>query len=234
MLHDLKPFKGLMLHDKKRGASAPKIVGHEIPDDAPAWTEGKPIRHFVLTLTRSTRRRAEDMNLPERALVFFKVERTPKSKPTARTVDDVQAFLTDSMSSRVGRARPYRVRRPASSIHFNITEPTWLLIELDPSINWRYSTAHPAATTKEAVPAGSNADLRHVFHAGGELRATREPTEHDCRFIFFRVCKREENEKQGFNLAVELYQQVANGQYLYEIPIIIDPDVPEIGSEKFP
>lgn len=221
-----------MLYDKKLAAHATEIVGEVIPDDVPDWTEGRPIRHFVLTLTRSKRERQEDKGLPSRALVFFKVEHTPRPWPTAKTPKDVVAYLERRLTAR--RTKP-RVRRPASSINFDIKEQSWLLVELDDTINWRFSTNHPAATTKRAVPEGSNATLRYVVkRKDGRLELRTGVPAETCRFMFFRVVRRRKGETQGFNLAIELYQEVSGGKYLYEIPIIVDPDVPETGQEGFP
>lgn len=248
MLHDTKPFKGLMLTEKRVADKATKIVGEAIPDDVEPWVDGRPLRHFILTLTRSTRSRREDKSLPSRALVFFKVERTRKPWPLATRPDDVRDYLQEHYHPATAEAarrrkKENRIRRPASSINFDINEQSWLLIELDETINWRFSTTHPAATTKYVVPKGSNATLRYVVERVVEepgkptrtefVVTSKAPKEH-CRFAFFRVVRREENETQGFNFAIELYQEVEDGKYLYEIPIIVDPDVPDLGSEKFP
>jgi hypothetical protein len=133
----------------------------------------------------------------------------------------------------VRRPEPYRSRKRASNLNFEIHEPSWLMVELDPSINWRFSTTHPAVTTKQVVPEGSNGDLRHVFHDAGQLRTSKDPGNDDCRFVFFRVIRRGKGEVQGFNFAIEIYQK-AEGRVVYEIPIIVDPDVPETGQEGFP
>ena len=82
-------------------------------------------------------------------------------------------------------------------------------MELDDTINWRFSTNHPAATTKRAVPEGSNATLRYVVkRKDGRLELRTGVPAETCRFMFFRVVRRRKGETQGFNLAIELYQEL--------------------------
>lgn len=211
-------------------------VGHRIPE-TPAIDKPMQFRHFVLTMTRGRKERNEALGLPPRSLVFFKVERTPKPRPKPANQAEAEA-LAKRIVDDAPDAYPYK---RATSFDFDKSLiPGWVLLELDPTINWQFPIDHPGATTKgpdrSEVTRGAaplNANLRYVHIENGKPVVTETAPEDGCRFILFAALDREfEGSRirgQKFNFIVEFYQQLVDGDGLQTIPIIIDPDFPSDG-----
>jgi hypothetical protein len=220
-------------------------VGTPIPEKTNIrWEGAKPIRHFVYHLRQASDARKAEMNLPEHALVLFKVERTVNPPAMAATVDEMAAYASQIAKTNADYWERKDERPSASGVNIDADAQCWILIELQKTINWRFSTSHPAVTTKAPEPAfiyngetkyGFNANLRYAYEDGTVVDDPgKGPPGVNCRFVFFRLMGRPDKVTQGMNFVVELYTVVRGGVAGHVIPIIIDPDIPEPGTSSFP
>lgn len=212
-------------------------VGHDIPEVAPIARK-LSLRHYVLTMTRGRDETLKERGLPPRSLVFFKVERTPRPRPVA--ADEAAAHeIAKAIVAKNITQYPFK---KASSFDFEKDIiPGWVLIELDPTINWQFPIDHPGVTTKtpdrsaeQRGAAPLNANLRYVHLENGEPVVSTQAPESGCRFILFAALDREMHDAermkgQKFNFIVEFYQRMKSGDALQTIPLIIDPDFPSDG-----
>jgi hypothetical protein len=115
-------------------------------------------------------------------------------------------------------------RQKDRPLNIHIRKPCWVVIELDPNIDWQFEPDQPAVTTK--IPYGDdNCDLVHVMTDGTRVHS-RAPAEGKCRLIYFVVKSRPRDwHHQGF-----LCHVIRAGKRR-EDPI--DPDIPNDGG-RFP
>lgn len=131
--------------------------------------------------------------------------------------------LTDT-----GKVRQWPGEDPVldRSINIYVGGPCWVVIELDPNIDWHFEPNQPGITTKHDH-GDNNCDLMHVMdHAtrAGSLG----PDDRDCRLIYFVVNKRPtRHDHQRF-----LCNVIHTNKRL-EDPDQIDPDIPNDGG-RFP
>lgn len=102
--------------------------------------------------------------------------------------------------------------------------PIFVVLRLDPALNWRFSTDHPAISLKDNDVADHYGGLRHVMPDG---TVQTDPGD-GCRIAYFAANPPAVGEagqySHGFNFHVELTRTGANGKS-EALPIIIDPDV---------
>lgn len=101
---------------------------------------------------------------------------------------------------------------------------SYVVIELDPRLDWHFENGRPGVTTKEDYGT-SNRDLRHVM-ANGTVLGSDGPEGNDCRIVYFAVTERDKVQRQHFHLHVVSEKQ-------HKDPVQIDPDIPNDGG-KFP
>jgi hypothetical protein len=216
------------------------VVGTPIPEGTTfLWGHKKDVRHFLLSVrmfphSKPPQQMPADGYEPG-TIKFTAQEITKPPYDIVDTVDDMCAYA----GVLAGRVPLFSVSDAKTPYDITITEPTWLVLELDRSINWRFSNTYLACTTKEDEPPyppqadgpryGYNTNLRYAYPG---MDAVPYPTGADCRFIFFGVAHRRTQERQGFNLFVEFFEN--DGGVIKILPLTIDPDVGNDGSNEFP
>jgi hypothetical protein len=104
--------------------------------------------------------------------------------------------------------------------------PTYVVLRLDPALNWRFSADGAAISLKNAGVANHYGGLRHVLDDG---TPKVEPTE-GCRLVYFAAMPpavgANGQYRHGFNFHVELVQNSSgHSSEQSMLPIVIDPDV---------
>jgi hypothetical protein len=154
------------------------------------------------------------------------------SEPSSVVVDmnlqELLAALLENGGANASRAnsghhvQPRPGMAPATPLDILVRKPCLVVVELDPSKDWRFRRGDVALTSK-ADYENDNCALRHIY-ADGSL-GSDPPADRGCRIIVFAVVRREDGERQSFNFHVELQQQ--GGEWM---EIVIDPDVPNTGG----
>jgi hypothetical protein len=233
--------------------------GHAFPKTSNVeWIGPKPVYHFVYKLRQSRNRKELWKGLPPKSLVLFKQQEglgpsgDPGKRGDAETVKDISAI-----ARQIAGLKGFYKEHNDSSVHIDLREQCWIILELDRKTNWRFVTTHAAITTKELEPEaiqdgkallgvdgkklqGFNADLHYVFATADGVKIESDPDKFprdakgnvaDCHIVFFRMTHRGEKDACGMNFAVELFGSRLGGDpqgvALSTIPLIIDPQVPD-------
>lgn len=158
----------------------------------------------------------------------FRFSATPSSWEVRST--DVGAFVDELLRGRIpaGREKTPRViwtNPPPGPIDILVENPCYVVIELDPNIDWFFRTGGAGVTAKQPYDQ-DNCDLMHV-NGIGDVTADA-PNVQGCRIVYFSVVHRKSgvDDRQHFNLHVEFPQAAGYNS----IEIIIDPDVPNNGG----
>jgi hypothetical protein len=219
----------------------PYVAGHKLKKGTTVrWDAPRPVRHFVYTIRQATNSNIQKNDLPQHSLMIFKVERSESPPAMLETVEQMKAYVGN-----LAKTNPtYPGRGTTSNVGIFTDEQCWVILELAPDVNWRFAQNQPAVTTKEEeVPfhhggvkkEGFNSDLHYAYDGGKVVEDPEDgPSDKRCRFVFFRVVRRDKDEKTGMNFVVEFYRAVTNGVPGQVIPLIIDPDVPDDGQPGFP
>jgi hypothetical protein len=211
----------------------------------------KPIYHAMLSITDKKNSPPEtddttNANLPIGAKIFtLKQVRTSKSA-SKYNIAEMAGYLVEHPEFPVNPrdVSPYDI----SVGYQGKGEQGWVIIELDPDINWRFSPGDYGISEKEAeLGPGANFYLRHLSKAGGSWEDSKRVKTDDCRILFFGVAHRggrnTPNPKDKgscfVNLHVEFYQDEFKsgpneGKASKTLKIIIDPDVKNDGPDEFP
>lgn len=188
------------------------------------WPAAAPVIHYVLTV------------LPNGAASNLEFEAR-----NATTVDEAAGDIAD-MARRAEAHADKGLPAPlmASPLDIPVGKQAWLLIRLDPEVNWQFTVGQVPCTLKNEDLSGDNVYLRHVYK-GDATPWQGMVTKAGCRTIFFGVAHRaaddalsDPNPGSSFiNLNVEFLQK-AGGKDV-SLKLIIDPDVPnDAGGGFFP
>lgn len=112
-------------------------------------------------------------------------------------------------------------------------DPAFVVLRLDPALNWRFDSDEAAVSLKDAGVADHYGGLRHVL-ADGTIQA--EPAV-GCKLVYFAakppVLGPDEKYRHGFNFHIELVQASSSSTSGDSIlPIILDPDVGHPGGSQ--
>jgi hypothetical protein len=104
--------------------------------------------------------------------------------------------------------------------------PAYVVLKLDPELNWHFSADQAAVSLKTATVGESYGGLRHVL-PDGTIRPEPGP---GCSIVYFvarpPAIGPDGSYRHGLNFHVELVQNISGGSSESSIlPIIIDPDV---------
>lgn len=208
-------------------------VGHSILETTKfRWSEDKDVKHFVLTVLASS----TPDNLRFQALEVPPPGGTGTPPPHVGSVDEMGAYAV----SQADLPRPGGVGLLPSPLDLHgIKDQCWVLIRLDPAVNWQFTVGEKPCTLKDEDLKGSNISLRHVF-AGDSTVHDGEVALDGCRTIFFGVVQRAKRTSSStagpascfVNLNVEFLQSDSDGPK--RLQIIVDPDVPNDGTDGFP
>lgn len=233
--------------------------GYGIPEyTAVPWVhEHKPIRHYVLTVQsredpKERRRREREKNhqgaddcegnsvqdavVALRHLHFEARQRVNEDLVSGlgHMTDYARRYLPPELPRGVGE----------SPLDMGVEEQCWLLVQLDPAINWQFAKGEFPCTLKEPDLTGRNMLLRHVYDDKTDYSG---PVKEDgCKTMFFAVAQRDKkdtSEPYGawrcfVNFNVEFIQTdndpKTNEQKTTRLKLIIDPDVPNEGPDSIP
>ncbi|HYD26327.1 nucleotide synthetase [Brevundimonas sp.] len=165
-----------------------------------------------------------DETLPEGHRVFVKIRSYALPETDiGRFVDEriARAPLTDK-----GKLRRWTRKHQKDDRDSNIYvgQPCWVVIELDPDVDWQFAPDEPGITTK-ADYKQDNCDLVHVTTTGTRAES-RAPANGTCKLIYFVVQSRPNDmDHQGFICNV-----IYGGKRRDDM---IDPDIPNDGG-RFP
>lgn len=182
-----------------------------LPSDPPGWTA------FEIIYTFYTRDSAGNVISKPGSYVVCR-------KTIAEFIKDVCAGgpLPPSCYVRHKHKQDPAIERP---IDIYVGCKSYVVIELDRGLDWRFKKGRPGVTTKEDY-GDDNWGLRHVMPDGAEY-GNEGPKADDCRIVYFAMNeRRKEYERQHFRL------HVVSGKGR-EDPVQIDPDIPNDGG-KFP
>jgi hypothetical protein len=115
---------------------------------------------------------------------------------------------------------------PDRPIDIYVRGPCYVVIELDPKLQWQFQPGKPAITAW-VNNLDDNGDLHHVMSANGEILDGEGPDGDGCRIAYFGVNRRCRFEHQKFVCNVE------SGPPGFREPVTVDPDIPNDGG-KFP
>lgn len=188
--------------------------GVPLPDTQQPWALGEVVYTQY----------SYDELLPEGHRVFAKV------RGYAIRETDIARFVE---ARRLGAPLPdggevRRWRRPSRQddrpLNIHIRKQCWVVIELDPGVDWQFEPGQPGVTTRIAYD-DDNCDLVHVMTDGTQVR-TRAPAEGECRLVYFVAnSRRRDWHHQGF-----LCHVIRGGKRREDA---IDPDIPNDGG-RFP
>ncbi|MEW5685592.1 MAG: nucleotide synthetase [Pseudomonadota bacterium] len=207
-------------------------VGYEIPEFTNVvWSGPKPVKHYVLRGDGNPGKSATA------SIYIYKEELTDPSL-RAESLEEASQIASDLWNK--GSTYP---DKPDYDLTLEVLEQSWVILELDRADGWRFSTSHPAVTTKVAdepfTPPGQdkkkygfNGNLRYVTLNGVVKRFEELEAADESQMVLFRVIYRKRHKGRGMNFLVDLMTDKVPGGH--RIPIIIDPDVPDDGTEGFP
>ena len=108
-------------------------------------------------------------------------------------------------------------------------DPAFVVLQLDPTINWRFSSTEPAVSLKDGAANEFYGGLRHVLPGG----VAQEAPAPGCNMVYFTVRPPlnppNGHYRHGLNFHVELSQNISGGGTGI-LPLIIDPDVGHPGG----
>lgn len=225
---------------------AADFTGFAFPptSNVPDTAKPKPIYHVVYKLRQASDASEQADGLPEKSIRLFKQDETPKP-PKQSPGADVKAEAKKILDGGGDYAD-----FGASKVHIDLDRQCWVIVELDPKTNWRFSRSMPGVTTKKSEsdpiwPAngthGFNTELTYLFDDGtfsASCNPPEVPAHVDCHILFFKVMRRVEGVPCDMNFHVELYRRreggKPEGRAIDLVPLIIDPQVPEDPPQTFP
>lgn len=114
---------------------------------------------------------------------------------------------------------------PDRPINIYVTDPCWVVIQLDSNVDWQFEPGQPGITAQGDY-GHENCDLKHVTMSG-VLAGSVAPADEPCRLIYFAVPQRlrKEWDHQKFRCHI-----VRRNKRLDDP---VDPDIPNDGG-RFP
>ncbi|PZQ59943.1 MAG: hypothetical protein DI570_15285 [Phenylobacterium zucineum] len=186
-----------------------------------SWAQNpKKIRHYILTVEQDVA-----------GLIQFRAVPVLPTQDDAPKLEDMIKYA----SSKIGMEVPKEFR--SSPLDMKVSKQGWLLIQLDPKINWQFTKGELPCTLKVQDIRGRNVMLRHLDSKGNPFEGA--VAFDDCRTIFFGVVQRDKpgtGDGSGVSCHVNLnveFLQIVSGQPS-SLKIIIDPDVPNEGPDAIP
>ncbi len=188
------------------------------------WAPAHLIEHHVITVSAVDHTKYLKFAAPKQS--------TPKG--AAADVCDM-AKIAISLAG-----QPIEDRFMDSPLDIPLGQPCWLLIRLDPAVNWQFAVGKVPCTLKEEDLRGDNIMLRHVYADG--IKGLEGAVQFDgCQTIFLGVVHRLGSDQTTspnpgrcrMNLNIEFFQTSDDGRDL-RLPLIVDPDVPNDGGQAYP
>lgn len=145
---------------------------------------------------------------------------------------DIGRQVARCMSGQLAKATP-ATRSPDADRWSWLAIPSrrsaLVIVRLEGRTQWRFRAGGPAITAK-SDPRADTFGPWNFTPDGNSLAAGSEA---DCMMVAFAVVRRGVHETQSFNFHIELLQRDDGGERKW-LEVIIDPDVPETGTNGFP
>lgn len=148
-----------------------------------------------------------------------------------KTVQEIAQHIADqrprSIQSESVAPTPYDIE---------VKRPTWVILELDPNINWEFAPGKRGVTAKQSGFNNENYGLTFVKSGASPMNAGDLAPE-GCTVLYFAVAGRHAPFKgtieRGFNFEIDFFQTDRSG-LTRRLPLIFDPNVPNGGGASFP
>ncbi len=272
------PIKEQLVASNEEYALSPVFSSH--PDEP--GTTFNPSETVVRFLTICGRRRKEiaerGESEPLKYLDVIEFGAVGGTLPTVNTKDELHNYirriqpavnnLTLEMNdSKIHEAlettrAEKKVGADQSPYDIQISRQSFVVIMLDPGLNWRFTPKSRGLTTKKFY-GSDNFGLTFVVNVDGDsvtftdpLKARAVPPDLDlapeslgdstklvkCRQLYFAAARRRPdclpevpgyNSRQGFNFHIQFFND-ATGADARRLPTIFDPTVPNSGGASFP
>jgi len=137
---------------------------------------------------------------------------------------DITAFIAGLMAGKISGLTPLIYFDNAPNIY--VRKSCYVVLQLDPSLNWRYMSAMPGLMTDQSLP-DHYFDLIYVADDGSTTTGQAPPAGTPCHIAYFGVktSSAEQGRVDPFNLYTDF--DIRKGQIL---PIILDPDIKNDGT----
>ncbi|HEY1629953.1 MAG TPA: nucleotide synthetase [Rhizomicrobium sp.] len=137
---------------------------------------------------------------------------------------DIDAFIVGLLAGKPPGAIPFA--RLGDAPNLIIRKSCYVVLQLDPSLNWQYLSDEPGLMTVEDLP-GRYFDLTQVAMDGKETEGEAPPAGAVCQIAYFGALAQasEQGRIDPYNLYVELTTDPKQ-----TIPIIVDPDIKNDGT----
>jgi hypothetical protein len=181
------------------------------------WQGPAPTRYVQRELT---------VRLTSDGLEFLYRDPEPAADLPAGGLQAVLAPAPPPAASLAEALAPAAEAQLATPLDLNIQDvPTYVVLRLDPALNWCFSPGHPAISLKDGAAGAHYGALRHVGPDGSESAAPVA----GCRLVHFiasppMAAGATATYRHGTNFHVDLMQRSADGK-LSVLPLIIDPDI---------
>lgn len=131
-------------------------------------------------------------------------------------------------------------KRVDNPLDIPIKRPSLVVIELDNSIQWRFSNKRPSVTMKKENR-GKNFNLIHVPDTANST-VPDNLNGKDCHLLYFSAVKRKyydglKIDHNKFNFHIDMYyiyKNEQNEEIVEIVPIILDPDITNPGGQGVP
>lgn len=192
----------------------------------------KPIKHVLF----SVRQKKDGTNLP----IIFDRDEIYYNPADNKKYDDVKNYAMGLVKN---PSTPIEGKMVPTPLDFGVSKQTWVVIELDAAINWRFAQGVKACKSKEKDKdthgdgkKGHNLLLRHVYDRRVEEKTDDGKIDAEpCRIIFFGVAHRgPKYAKHLFNFKVEFFQKDLKTGKDVVLPLVLDPDVGNEGEDSIP
>ena len=137
---------------------------------------------------------------------------------------DIDTFIASLLAGKTPGLVPFRSLDMAPNLL--VRKSCYVVLQVDPSLNWQYLSAEPGLMTAQDLP-GSYFDLVQVATDGSETEGEAPPAGTVCQIAYFGalVNPAEQGRIDPYNLYVELTADPKQ-----PIPIIVDPDIKNDGT----
>lgn len=206
---------------------------YSIADCEPKFqSQSHPIVHVMLTvLPKPIFEETYNVSMPDLesdGLAFAAV-----SIPNEDAASDVEQMAGKALELIAKhRRRPEResLIHDPSPLDIGVKKSCWLLVQLDPAINWQFTLGALPCDHKDAPSRCENTHLRHVYLMGGEGHCG-EVSNDGCQAFYFGVARRGPDAHCFMNFNIEFIHIDPKSGQKKRLKLIVDPDVKNDGGE---
>jgi hypothetical protein len=187
----------------------------KVPDDA-------PVLHFMLTIENF----GTSTENPTKKTLSFRLVPVLCSA-TALEVKDYALGISEKTIENKN------VVKRESVFDIFVKQQCYIVIQLDPSINWRFSAGSHGLSRKLNISStGAEEDYDLNFVSNGIATGPGGEVPVDCRILYWAVNHRPKDTAREFNFHIDFIEVLGGKERL--MPTIFDPSVPNTGGAAFP